>query len=188
MRADGTEFPVELAITRISTTGPPLFTAYLRDITERNREHDKLRRSESFLRLIWESSADGMRLTDGAGLVRMVNEAFCLMMGRPRESIEGYPLATVYAPLHGEAILRKHCERFAARTIRPHHEAEVFLWDGRRVWFAVSNSFLEVPGDELLLLGVFRDVTDRKRAETERVELLNRLTLQIERLPLGSAD
>jgi signal transduction histidine kinase len=37
LRADGTEFPVELAITRISGEGRPLFTAYLRDITERKR-------------------------------------------------------------------------------------------------------------------------------------------------------
>ena len=37
LRADGTEFPVELAITRIPTEGPPLFTAYLRDITETKR-------------------------------------------------------------------------------------------------------------------------------------------------------
>jgi PAS domain S-box-containing protein len=37
LRADGTEFPVELAITPISAEGPPLFTAYLRDITARKR-------------------------------------------------------------------------------------------------------------------------------------------------------
>lgn len=37
LRADGSEFPVELAITRIPTNGPPLFTAYLRDISERTR-------------------------------------------------------------------------------------------------------------------------------------------------------
>ena len=37
LRADGTEFPVELAITRISGEGRPLFTAYLRDVTERKR-------------------------------------------------------------------------------------------------------------------------------------------------------
>jgi len=37
LRADGTEFPVELAITRIPTDGPPLFTAYLRDISEPKR-------------------------------------------------------------------------------------------------------------------------------------------------------
>jgi PAS domain S-box-containing protein len=37
LRADGTEFPVELAVARIPTDGPPLFTAYLRDISERAR-------------------------------------------------------------------------------------------------------------------------------------------------------
>jgi PAS domain S-box-containing protein len=36
-RADGTEFPVEMAVTRIATEGPPLFTAYLRDLTDRKR-------------------------------------------------------------------------------------------------------------------------------------------------------
>ncbi|MDP9096514.1 MAG: PAS domain S-box protein, partial [Pseudomonadota bacterium] len=35
MRADGTEFQIELAITRIATEGLPMFTAYLRDISDR---------------------------------------------------------------------------------------------------------------------------------------------------------
>ncbi len=43
LRADGTEFPVELAITRISAEGLPLFTAYLRDITERKRAEQATR-------------------------------------------------------------------------------------------------------------------------------------------------
>jgi PAS domain S-box-containing protein len=37
VRADGSEFPVELAITRIPLDGPPSFTGYLRDITEHKR-------------------------------------------------------------------------------------------------------------------------------------------------------
>jgi PAS domain S-box-containing protein len=41
LRADGTEFPVELAIMPISTGGPPLFTAYLRDITDRRRQDQR---------------------------------------------------------------------------------------------------------------------------------------------------
>src|SRR5262249_51069757 len=32
-------------------------------------------------------------------------------------------------------------------------------------WFAVANSFLDVPGQEPLLLSIFRDVTDRRGAE-----------------------
>jgi len=35
MRSDGSEIPVELAITPVAGSDPPLFTAYLRDITDR---------------------------------------------------------------------------------------------------------------------------------------------------------
>lgn len=37
MRADGSCFPCELAITRVPVPGPPIFTAYLRDLTARRR-------------------------------------------------------------------------------------------------------------------------------------------------------
>jgi PAS domain S-box-containing protein len=47
MRADGSEFPVELAITRINLPGPPMFTGYLRDITERKRTEAELRGSRT---------------------------------------------------------------------------------------------------------------------------------------------
>ena len=42
IRADGTEFPVELTITRLAGEGPPLFTAHLRDITERKTTEARL--------------------------------------------------------------------------------------------------------------------------------------------------
>jgi PAS domain S-box-containing protein len=50
MRADRSEFPVELAITRIPMIDPPQFTAFLRDITDRKR-------AESNSELLAEASA-----------------------------------------------------------------------------------------------------------------------------------
>ena len=47
MRADGSEFPVELAITRINLPGPPMFTGYLRDISERKHTEAELRGSRT---------------------------------------------------------------------------------------------------------------------------------------------
>jgi PAS domain S-box-containing protein len=49
VRADGSEFPVELAISRIPLEGPPSFTGYLRDITERKQSEEELRRSAAYL-------------------------------------------------------------------------------------------------------------------------------------------
>ncbi len=45
-RSDGTEFPVELAITRVQLDGPPLFTAFIRDITDRVRYEAELHRAK----------------------------------------------------------------------------------------------------------------------------------------------
>jgi signal transduction histidine kinase len=49
VRADGSEFPVELAISRIPLEGPPSFTCYLRDISERKQSEEALQRSGAFL-------------------------------------------------------------------------------------------------------------------------------------------
>src|SRR2546429_5000287 len=37
LRADGSEFPIELAIVRVPTQEPPIFTGFIRDLTERRR-------------------------------------------------------------------------------------------------------------------------------------------------------
>ena len=71
VRADGSEFPVELAITRISLGGPPSFTGYLRDITERKRSEEKLRRSEAYL-----AEAQKLSLTGSFGWNVSADEHF----------------------------------------------------------------------------------------------------------------
>jgi signal transduction histidine kinase len=43
MRADGSEFPAEIGITRPQLSGPPLFTGHIRDITQRRRDEQELR-------------------------------------------------------------------------------------------------------------------------------------------------
>ncbi|MEW6303882.1 MAG: histidine kinase dimerization/phosphoacceptor domain -containing protein [Verrucomicrobiota bacterium] len=45
LRADGTEFPMEMAVTRIELHGTPLFIAYLRDISDRKESEQRLKAS-----------------------------------------------------------------------------------------------------------------------------------------------
>lgn len=49
VRRDGSEFPVELAITRIPLDGPPSYTGFLRDITERKQSEEALGKARSEL-------------------------------------------------------------------------------------------------------------------------------------------
>jgi PAS domain S-box-containing protein len=71
VRADGSEFPVELAITRIPLEGPPSFTGYLRDITERKQSEEKLKRSEAYL-----AEAQKLSLTGSFGWSVSADEHF----------------------------------------------------------------------------------------------------------------
>jgi PAS domain S-box-containing protein len=47
MRSDGSEFPIELTVTGVPLDGPPVFTAYLRDITDRKRAEQDLLESRT---------------------------------------------------------------------------------------------------------------------------------------------
>ncbi|MFZ0317882.1 MAG: PAS domain S-box protein [Candidatus Sulfotelmatobacter sp.] len=67
VRADGSEFPIELAITRASLDGPPSFTGFIRDLTESKLAEEQLRQSDLNLRqmtetipeMLWSAGPEG---------------------------------------------------------------------------------------------------------------------------------
>jgi PAS domain S-box-containing protein len=59
MRADGSEFPVELAVARVDVPGQPVFTGFIRDITERKQAEGKIQAlNESLERRVLERTED----------------------------------------------------------------------------------------------------------------------------------
>lgn len=150
---------------------------------ERIWAESALRKSESQFRVVWDSSVDGMRLTNQEGIVVQVNEAYCRMVQKSKSELEGQPLSVVYQTDTASQILTKYQKRMGAKAIEPQFEREVTLWNGRKTWFEVSNSPLEVPDQPGLLLSILRDVSERKQAEVSL-----RRTEDLYRRAISSAD
>jgi PAS domain S-box-containing protein len=134
---------------------------------DRIRSDEALRKSESQFRLVWETSADGMRLANREGIVVMANDAYCRTVEKTKAEVEGHSLAIIHQKENVEKVLRKHSDQIDTRKVAPRLEKEVTLWNGKKIWLELSNSLLELPGTSLLVLTVFRDITQRKQAEAE---------------------
>src|SRR5262249_23714110 len=62
-------------------------------------------------------------------------------------------------------VLAAHNDNWHAGAVQTHFEQQLTLWNGKQVWFEVTNTFLDHDRQARLLLGIFRDVSDRKRTE-----------------------
>ncbi len=137
------------------------------DITERKRTEETLRFSEMQFRSVWETSSDGMRLTDREGMIIAVNPSFCRIMGLPTEELVGHPFTSAYSPASEdlEAMSARYRQRFAERQIQSRLEQRLVLRSGKIVDIELSNAFVDLEGKTPLILSVFHDITERKRTE-----------------------
>ncbi len=115
--------------------------------------------------LVWENSVDGMRLTDAEGEIIQINPAYCQLVQKTREELEGQNLVVVYPEMERNRISEMYRDEFLRRAIPPRQEVETRYWNGNNLWLEQTNTFFEQPGQPLLLFSQFRDITDRKRAE-----------------------
>lgn len=135
--------------------------------TDQMAAESALKKSEHRFRSIWENSFDGLRLIDEEGTIILVNDAYCKLVGKPKQELEGKPFPVVYEGIDKDAFLERWRSNVSIRYTDTYIEDEMQLWDGRHVWFEASNSIISTFEGGILLLSVFRDITKRK--ETERL-------------------
>jgi PAS domain S-box-containing protein len=150
------------------------------DITQRKRREDELCR----FRAAMDATADAIYLMDPAAMrVVDVNEAACRMLGYTRDEILTLALDVLYTT--PPDVLKQAFEAMVAAGTGPtiietHHRRK----DGSLVPVEVTRRALR-SGDAWIMVGVARDISERRRAETDlrgyakRLEALRDLDLAI---------
>ena len=175
VRADAREIPVELTITRIPQDGPPAFTGYIRDLTERKRSEDALHmahaqlvRSEERWRSVFENSAVGVALTELNGRFIATNPVFEKMLGYSEQELRQLTFVDITHEEYRDYNRTLISELLEGKRRQFQIEKQYRRKDGKSVW--VSNNVSLVPGTERVpqfLMALSEDISERKRAEEE---------------------
>jgi len=169
-RVDGAAIWVLISIRKIlDASGNAIaYEGTVQDITDRKLSEEALLESEARFRMLFEQSPDAILLIDPHDdqvfwKIVDCNEAACRMNGYSREELIGQPLDI----LHPVPMSPEECEQHlhSLRTNGPDKlEALHKSKDGRLILVESSSSLITVNGRELIL-GIDRDISERKRAE-----------------------
>jgi PAS domain S-box-containing protein len=147
-----------------------------RDITERKRTEDELRQKEEFIRAFLDTSKDWIWAIDRNGKHSYSNPAIRTILGYELDEIIG---KHSFALIHEDE--RDRIEALVYKNIKERRgwSNQVIRWRHKNGDYRTleSNSvpILDNDGNVVGFRGVDRDITERKQAEMERLEIERRL-------------
>ena len=109
LRADGTQFPMELTLSKLLQNGKHFFTAYIRDISERKASEAKIRQ----LSMAVEQSPVVVTITNLEGELEYVNDAFVQSTGYSRQEALGQNLRVLQS---GDTPAQTYLDLWKAMT------------------------------------------------------------------------
>jgi PAS domain S-box-containing protein len=160
---DGTVIHFDGAtVPRLSDAGEFLSTlCTLRDVTERKRTEEKLRKSEEKYRDLIEISPDAIYVVDANGICLLGNRAGAELAGISQDDLVGTPVTDTYLPEERHLFQERLKKLKGKNTLR--FEREFVRKNGEIVPVEVSVSAIRGGYFQAIL----RDISERKRAEEE---------------------
>src|SRR6516225_7753651 len=188
LRATGEEFPIEASISKVESGGKKLFTAVIRDVTERHRAEEAVRESEQRFRLVADTAPVLMWMSGTDKLCTYFNKRWLDFTGRSMEQELGNGWAEGVHPddlqrcLDIYTLSFDRLDKFKMEYRLRHH-------DGEYRWILdIGVPRLNQDGSFAGYIGIGVDVTDRKHAEHALAESEERLRLAQSAARIGTFE
>ncbi len=168
LRKDGTRMDLSLSVSPVKDARGNILGAatIARDVTERRRAEEAMARSEARYRTLVETSPDGIIVTDESLRVMMVNQQTVRMCGweSPADLVGHIALEFVCPEDHANVL--KAAEDLKSGIQLSNVDLTLVRRDCSRFPAEVNTSLIiGAQGEIEGLLGVVRDISERKRAE-----------------------
>jgi len=169
-RPDGVVRWFKVQTIGASFLGRPAIRAVMVDVTEQYETLEKLRRSEERYRQMVEASPSGILVHVDERVVLANRAAVRLFRGRTEADVVGKRILDYIAPCY-HALVRQRVERiYGGEDCVPVVELVFRTLAGESFWVEASASSVEHEGRPASMV-VFRDITQRKKALSEKEHL-----------------
>ncbi len=175
-RKDGTCFYGEINARVI--TFPSIeesgIQVWVKDINESKQAEEALRESEEKYRLLVENQTDLLVKVDREGKFQFVSPSYCRLFGKTEDELLSETFMPLVHPDDQESTVKE-----MKKLYRPPHTAYIeqraMTKDGW-TWLAwLDTAVLDEEGNVTEIIGLGRDITDKKQAEAERERLQSQL-------------
>lgn len=184
LHRNGSIFPVELTIIPVRDAGRFMFYSFIRDITERKRAQESDQDHARLLSGIIEGIADAVFVKDRYGRYLVINSAGAAMLRKPREQVLGKDDTDFFSPEGAAKIMAD--DRKVMETGEPTPFEETDRTDGQaRVFSSMKSPYRDHQGRIVGIIGVARDITEKKRAEDAIRESEDRFRTLFEQAPFS---
>ncbi len=194
-RRNGSEFPVEISLSPVSTESGTFVLSAIRDISDRKRIDEELRRANeelhqrtieqlgeyrSRLASIIDTSEDAIISKDLNGIITSWNKGAERVYGYTPDEAVGKHIS-ILAPSDRKDEIPEILRRIARGESTEHYESARMTKDGRQIDVSLSVSPLrDAIGDVVGASVIARDITSQKRAESQlrqaqKMEAIGRL-------------
>ena len=194
-RRNGSEFPVEISLSPVSTENGMMVLSAIRDISARQKIEEALRRANeelyrrtveqlgeyrSRLASIIDSSEDAIIGKGLDGMITSWNKGAERIYGYTPEEAVGKHISLL-APSDRRNEIPEILQKIARGESIEHHESVRVARDGRHLDVSISVSPLrDAKGDVVGASAIARDITAQKRAEdklnqAQKMEAIGRL-------------
>jgi PAS domain S-box-containing protein len=141
-------------------------TVYFRNVSDQRRADEALRENSALLRAISDTSEDVIFAKDRQGRMRFANPATLALIGKPLDEVIGRTDADFLGDAEVALGVMEN-DRFVMDSgISNEFEEYLPLPDGeQKIWLSRKLPYRDEQGQVVGLLGISRDITERKRTE-----------------------
>ena len=181
LRRDGSEILVALAISVTRVNGSPIFTAYLRDITERKRAEETLRENERQFRTLANSIPQLAWMADREGYIFWYNDRWYDYTGTTLEEMQGWGWQKVHHPDEVGRVVERI--KVAFNTGEPWEDTfPLRSKSGDYRWFlSRALPIKDAEGRVVRWFGTNTDVTEQRELEQALRESRDQLEQKVAR-------